>query len=170
MNTINIMPSRAYYKRLKQFKEIINNEEIQDYFSIPRTIDNFMIKVKVKNFEENKIMFEIGYRENYGGFIFGNIPIEISRIINSYTYNYIILNYIMLFNNDYPFHPFTWIMTSINTNYNYNSCMSYYGNKLYNYNDNLKKDWCLVNTIDKEILYLYTFIIGDIKSICKYFE
>ena len=85
-----------------------------------------------------------------------------SRKINSYLYNNVVLDISMVIKENYPFTPIIWVLEKLSSTYDYKNVAKYYSNKIIQYNKRLQDDWLLCNSLDKEILCLYV-MLGNFK-------
>ena len=109
------------------------------------------------NVTSDIIKIQIKYVEKENFSYFSNIPIDLSRVINSYLCNNVARH---LYGNKgkLSIYPDYMGLEKLSTTYNYKHVAKYYSNKIIHYNKRLEDDWLLVNLLDKEILCLYVML------------
>ena len=156
------MVQRAHRHRVRLFEELIREKDIQEALNIPKVDGTIYSRIKVLNVTSDIIKIQIKYVEKENFSYFSNIPIDLSRVINSYLCNNVVLEISMVIKENYPFTPIIWVLEKLSTTYNYKHVAKYYSNKIIHYNKRLQDDWLLVNMLDKEILCLYV-MLGNFK-------
>ena len=150
------------HRRVRLLEELIREKDIQEELDIPKVDGTIYSRIKVLNISNNIIKLQIKYvrKENFS--YFSNIPIEMSREINSYLCNNVVLDISMVIKENYPFTPIIWVLEKLSSTYDYKNVAKYYSNKIIQYNKRLQDDWLLCNSLDKEILCLYV-MLGNFK-------
>jgi hypothetical protein len=160
------MVHKAHKRRIKLFKDLIKDKDIQEVIGVPKKDGIVYSNIKVLDVKTDLIKISIKYAEKEDFNRFPNIPFDISCEINSYLGNYVNLELSMVIKENYPFYPVLWVLEKISTSYNHKSITKYYSTKIFHYNKKMQDDWCLVNMFDMEILSLYV-MLGDFKLLSK---
>ena len=103
------------HRRVRLLEELIREKDIQEELDIPKVEGTIYSRIKVLNISNNIIKLQIKYikKENFS--YFSNIPIEMSRKINSYLYNSVVLDISMVIKENYPFTPIIWVLEKLSS-------------------------------------------------------
>ncbi len=163
------MREKAYAARIKRLKDSIKDTSLQDVLGIPKKEDDIYTNIKLIAIKNNSININIKYICKKDLVFIENIPLDINIYISNYLYSFINLDLTMFIPDDYPFKPIRWVITKINTSYNYKiykSILKYYSTKIKHYNDNLVNEWFSGIFLEKEILNLVV-MLGDVKELIE---